>query len=239
MSPAALSSHFAPLLEIGDPMTTLTRDSWKDVLRSAVHILRALEKRGFPRPDFTMGGGTVLMFRFEHRLSRDIDLFLSDVQFISVVSPRLNDYAASVVSDYVEQANAVKLIFAHGDVDFLAAGPVIPDDKSDDFLEFEGEHIRLESTAEILGKKMLYRAESLKSRDAFDLAAAMEYDRPAAARAVRAAASKAAILDRRLDELARLPADALESEILVLERGRHLLADMITRTRRFIADEIA
>ena len=54
-----------------------TRDSWKEILASAVAILDDLERRGFPPPDIVMGGGTVLMFRFEHRLSRDIDFFLA------------------------------------------------------------------------------------------------------------------------------------------------------------------
>src|SRR5580700_9392936 len=109
-------------------MVVITHESWKDVLRIAIDVFRALEKRGFARPDFVMGGGTVLMFRLEHRLSRDIDLFLSDVQYLSLFTPRLNDYTASLVSDYVEQANFVKLVLPCGDIDFLAAARALPGD---------------------------------------------------------------------------------------------------------------
>jgi hypothetical protein len=218
-------------------MTAITRESWKDILRSAMAILRSLDARGFARPDLAMGGGTVLMFRFEHRLSRDIDLFVSDVQYLSIISPRLNDFTASLVSDYAEQANAVKLVLPHGDIDFVAAAPAIVGDTPGQSLEFEGEQISLESTAEILGKKLLYRAESFMPRDAFDLAIAMEIDNDSAAKAVRAAASKAPVLDRRMDELGRLSPDDLQRDILILEPRRQLSAEMVTRVRQFIRSE--
>jgi hypothetical protein len=66
----------------------VTRDSWKEILASAVTIFADLEKKGFGSPDVVIGGGTVLMFRFEHRLSRDIDFFMQDVQWLSVESDR-------------------------------------------------------------------------------------------------------------------------------------------------------
>jgi hypothetical protein len=64
------------------PMTTITRESWKDILRSAMAILRALDARGFARPDFAMGGGTVLMFRFAHRRPLSAETIARVRQFI-------------------------------------------------------------------------------------------------------------------------------------------------------------
>ncbi|MGA2124665.1 MAG: nucleotidyl transferase AbiEii/AbiGii toxin family protein [Xanthobacteraceae bacterium] len=219
----------------------ITPDSWKSTLRSAIAILRDLGSKGFGRPDFTLGGGTVLMFRFGHRMSHDIDLFITDVQWLTLISPRLNDFSASMVSDYIEQANALKLVTPHGDIDVIAAAPTVPrtatGSTAADSLDFEGETIVLDSTAEILGKKLLYRAASFQPRDAFDTAAAIEIDPASATVAVQTAASKAPILDRRLRELDQLPAGELERGILLLERGRQLLPGMIRRVRDFIANE--
>lgn len=223
------------------PTMDITPDSWKSTLRSAIAILHDLGNKGFGRPDFTLGGGTVLMFRFGHRLSQDIDLFITDVQWLTLITPRLNDFSASMVSDYIEQANALKLVTPHGDIDVIAAAPTVPRTAADnaDPLDFEGETIILDSTAEILGKKMLYRAASFQARDVFDTAAAIEIDPASATVAVQTAASKAPIIDRRLRELDQLPASELERGILLLERGRKLLPGMIRRVRDFIATKAA
>jgi len=216
----------------------VTRDSWKQILASAVAVFSDLEKKGLGSPDVVIGGGTVLMFRFEHRLSKDIDFFLHDVQWLSLLTPRLNDATAAMVTDYVEQANGIKLVLPHGDIDFVVAG-VVTDAEAVETLEFMGRTFFLEPTEEILAKKLFYRAARFQSRDVFDLAAAIEFDKLSAVGAVRAAASKVAILDRRMEELGRMSREELERDILVLERGRHLMAEMIARTRRFIQDETA
>jgi hypothetical protein len=216
----------------------ITRESWKQILASAVAILDDLERRDFPPPDIVMGGGTVLMLRFEHRLSRDIDFFLQDVQWITLLTPRLNDLAAAMVTNYVEQPNSIKLMLRHGDIDFVVAGSV-SDATAVEKLEFMGRTFLLEPTEEILAKKLFHRAVFFQARDVFDMAAAIEFDKLSAANAVRAAGSKAAILDRRLEELGLMPREKLERDILALERGRHLMVDMIARTRHFIQDEAA
>jgi hypothetical protein len=217
---------------------SVTRDTWKQILASAVAILDDLERRDFPPPDVVMGGGTVLMFRFEHRLSRDIDFFLHDVQWVTLLTPRLNDLAAAMVKNYVEQPNSIKLMLRHGDIDFVVAGAVT-DATAVEKLEFMGRTFLLEPTEEILAKKLFHRAVLFQGRDVFDMAAAIEFDKLSAANAVRAAGSKAAILDRRLEELGLMPREKLERDILALERGRHLMVDMIARTRHFIQDEAA
>jgi hypothetical protein len=142
------------------------------------------------------------------------------------------------MGDYIEQANSLKLVTPHGDIDIIAAAPTILE-AGEISLDFEGETVILDSTAEILGKKLLYRAPSFQPRDVFDTAAAIAMDPTSAARAVRTAASKAQILDRRLEELARLPSGEMERGILLLEGGRSLLPGMVDRVRKFIADEVA
>jgi hypothetical protein len=79
----------------------VTRDSWKEILASAVTIFADLEKKGFGSPDMVIGGGTVLMFRFEHRLSKDIDFFMRDVPIgdFSRVVPGMIEAARRFVQD--------------------------------------------------------------------------------------------------------------------------------------------
>ena len=45
---------------------------------------------GIADPFWTFGGGTVLMFRYRHRLSKDIDIFVPDPQDLGFVTPRLS-----------------------------------------------------------------------------------------------------------------------------------------------------
>jgi len=150
------------------PTNNVTRDSWKQILASAVTIFDDLEKKGFGSPDAVIGGGTVLMFRFEHRLSKDIDFFMHDVQWLSLLAPRLNDTTAAMVTSYVEQPNGIKLVLPHGDIDFVVARPVT-EAKAVAALEFMGRTFLLEPTEEILAKKLFYRAARFQPRDVFDL----------------------------------------------------------------------
>ena len=215
----------------------VTPDSWKAVLSSAVAILDDLERREFRVPGLVMGGGTVLMFRYEHRLSRDIDFFMHDVQWLSFFSPRLNDAAAAMTTNYVEQPNSIKLKLREGDIDIVVARSVTTT-AAVETLKFMGRTFFLESSEEILAKKLFYRTAFFQPRDAFDMAAAIEFDRPSAIKAVRATASKIEILNRRLDELAQMPRAEFDRDILPLERGKHLIDQMISRTRDFIRAEV-
>jgi hypothetical protein len=54
------------------------------------------------------------MLRYQHRRSKDIDIFVPDPQYLGYVSPRLSDVAEAIATDYVEAANSVKLIRAEG-----------------------------------------------------------------------------------------------------------------------------
>jgi hypothetical protein len=186
---------------------------WEGLLSTALVILDDLEARGLGAPEIAMGGGTVLMMRMHHRLSKDIDLFLHDAQWLAHLTPRLNDRVAEMVRDYSEQANSVKLVLAQGDIDFVVAGSVTgvaPEEK----LDFRGRTIMLEATEEILAKKLFYRAALLKPRDVFDLVAASIMFPAAAKTAVEASAPRRAAQLRRLNALAASPPDQLLRDIV-------------------------
>jgi hypothetical protein len=190
----------------------MDEEIWKGLLKTALAILDDLDAHGDGAPEVAMGGGTVLMMRMRHRLSRDIDLFLHDAQWLARLTPRLNDRIAAMVRDYSEQANSIKLVLSEGDIDFIVAGRVT-EASADETLDFGGHTIRLEATEEILAKKLYYRAALLKPRDVFDLVAAARMFPSAAEAAVEASAPRRQAQLKRLEALAAAPPDQLLRDI--------------------------
>lgn len=211
------------------------RDTWKQLIRPALRIIDSLPDAGYGELDFRLGGGTVLMLRFDHRFSKDIDIFTYDAQALGFISPRLNDTAASETQHYQEQANALKLLLPQGDIDFIVAAPVIPDAPCEP-LDIDGRTVKLEATAEILAKKLAYRAESLKARDAFDLAAALRLDRDSALQALRATVHTRPALLTRLNAMAIAPAEDLAKDLLITPSGRSHLPGMVETLLQAVAE---
>src|SRR3990170_4071103 len=108
------------------------------------------------------------MRRFQHRVSRDVDIFFPDPQYLGYVSPRLNDKAEELTPKYLETEMSVKLYFPEGEIDFIASAPVTDDPPSTE--RILGREVRVETTAEIIGKKIRYRGSAFTGRDLFDLA---------------------------------------------------------------------
>lgn len=54
---------------------------WELLFQRALILIDSARAIGIPVDDWTFGGGTVLMRRHRHRLSKDIDLFINDPQF--------------------------------------------------------------------------------------------------------------------------------------------------------------
>lgn len=66
----------------------LPHGTWKNLLPHALSIIEDIRRYATPDPFWTLGGGTVLMFRYQHRLSKDIDIFVPDPQYLGYVTPR-------------------------------------------------------------------------------------------------------------------------------------------------------
>ncbi len=211
------------------------RDTWRKLIGPALRVVDSLRDNGYGDLDFRLGGGTVLMFRFDHRISKDIDIFTYDAQALSFISPRLNEVAAREVVDYEEQANAVKLLLPDGDVDFIVAAPVMPA-AACGTMSIEGREIVLDATAEILAKKLLYRADSFKARDAFDMAVALALDRAAAVEALRATQRTRSALMRRLEAMQALTQEVLMRDIALTEAGRPYASDIVQTVVRAIRE---
>ncbi len=216
-------------------MSAPTRDTWRELIRPALQVVDSLKHNGYGDLDFRLGGGTVLMLRFDHRISKDIDIFTHDAQALGFLSPRLNDVAERLATSYEEQSNAVKLVLQAGDVDFIVAGSVIPDAPTEP-MDVEGTVIMLEATCEILAKKLLFRADSFKPRDVFDMAAALALDPAAAQLALRATKATRAALLARLAEMARAPQSDLVGRILMTQNGQRYAVGMVDRLLDAISD---
>jgi hypothetical protein len=91
-----------------------------------------------------------------------------DPQYLGYVSPRLNDTAESLTSKYLETAISVKLFFPEGEIDFIASAPLTKNPTVDETIL--GRRVRVETTAEIIAKKVWHRGREFTARDIFDLA---------------------------------------------------------------------
>ena len=130
---------------------------WKELFPYALRIIAEIKQYGMADPFWTFGGGTVLMLRFGHRRSKDIDIFVPDPQYLGFVTPRLSDVAAAVSSDYVEAAGYVKLICKEGEIDFVAA-PNLTSEAFETWTLF-GRPTKIETASEIVAKKLWHRGE--------------------------------------------------------------------------------
>ena len=139
--------------------------------RLFAHAIRILDDAAarYGRPfDWTLGGGTVLALRHAHRISKDIDVFLPDPQYLGYVNPRLSDAAAETNVDYEEGAEFIKIRYPEGEVDFVA-GPLLTSPGAE-ASTLDGQMVRLETDIEIVAKKLYFRGNRFTARDLFDLA---------------------------------------------------------------------
>ena len=149
---------------------------WVLLLEQACKLIDNLkEHSGVADPFWTLGGGTVLMFRYRHRRSKDIDIFVPDPQYLGYVNPRLSDVAAEVSQDYVEAAGYVKLIRADGEIDFVASRNLTQ--TPFEWWRLGGRDIRVETAAEIVAKKLWHRGHVASARDVFDLSLVIDKHR--------------------------------------------------------------
>lgn len=145
---------------------------WESLLERALALIDSVSDAGIVLEDWSFGGGTVLMRRHHHRVSKDIDIFLSDPQYLGYLSPRLNPTAESMTAHYVEQAGHVKIIFPEGEIDFVVSAP-LTENPYEPEIHF-GRPVNVESSTEIVAKKVWHRGVEFTARDMFDLALVVE-----------------------------------------------------------------
>lgn len=184
---------------------------WETLFQRALLLIDSARESGATLDEWSFGGGTVLMRRHHHRFSKDIDIFVPDPQCLPYLSPRLNDKAESLTSDYVEQAGFLKLNFPEGEIDFVASAPLTENATVIEILF--GREVLVETSSEIIAKKVWHRGDQFTARDIFDLALVAEKE-PEALWKIRPV-----LRDRREAILARIGSQkaALQETFLALE----------------------
>lgn len=184
---------------------------WRSLWPKALGLMLHLEEATI-EPQWTFGGGTVLMLRFDHRFSKDIDLFVPDPQYLGHVNPRLGGPAEELTSEYEESAEFIKLQLPEGEIDVVVGAPLTA--PNFEIVEYERRPIRVETSAEIIAKKMWHRGDQAKVRDLFDLCAVATFEPDAIEVARPFMRRHAAAFLRRLDaraEMAELEFDEIEA----------------------------
>lgn len=193
-------------------------ETWKTLFLRALELIDSVGKAGVSLDDWSFGGGTVLMRRHRHRFSKDIDIFLSDPQFLTYLTPRLNAVAEGMTGDYVEQGNFLKLQFKEGEIDFVASAPLTANPTRTERL-FDRD-VQVETSTEIIAKKVWHRGDSFKARDIFDLSMVAELE-PAALTPMQPILRdrRAAVLARIAEFDARLRHDFGELDVMDYSRS--------------------
>ena len=147
---------------------------WEGLFRKALVLVDDISAHGRHNPFWTFGGGTVLMLKYGHRFSKDVDIFVPDPQSLGFVTPRLSDVAESLTTEYTEAANSVKLFFEEGEIDFVAAPNLtVP---GFDVQTILGRQVNVETSVEIIAKKMWHRGDRITGRDIFDFSLIAEME---------------------------------------------------------------
>jgi hypothetical protein len=147
--------------------------AWKSLLEKAFWLMEGVQSDGYSLPRWSLGGGTVLMFYYAHRKSKDIDIFVPDPQFLGYVNPRLSSKAEEVTDNYKVGTEFVKLFLPEGEIDFVAS-PTLTENPFKEHVVL-GRKVLLETPIEIVAKKLWYRGDSATPRDLLDLALVIEH----------------------------------------------------------------
>lgn len=145
---------------------------WETLFQRVLVLIDSVGKAGITLSDWSFGGGTVLMRRYRHRFSKDIDIFIPSPQYLGYLSPHLNDTAEAMTGDYTLQAEYLKLQFPEGEIDFVVSAPLTEDPTVTETLF--GREVMVETSTEIVAKKVWHRGDRFRARDIFDLALVAE-----------------------------------------------------------------
>lgn len=129
--------------------------------------IKILEYANIDNSQWSMGGGTILMLNYHHRLSKDVDIFVSNTQYFNGLSPKLNDVAEDA-DFYQEGERFISLSYPEGKIDFVKAFQV--SDYLPTLKHVFNPNIFVDDDIEIVTKKVFFRGASLHPRDLYDLA---------------------------------------------------------------------
>jgi hypothetical protein len=192
--------------------------NWRRLLDRTLQGLSELERKGQSVPEWVLGGGTALMILADHRLSRDIDAFIDDPQYLALLSPETTDVWNCSAWD--RAAHYLKLKFVEGEIDFIVSAPISSLPPLEKQIDLTGIRkgskptIRIDPPVEIALKKLHYRATMLKARDVFDISVVDAIAGAALIANLHEVAEKKDDLLRRLDNIKE---DFIQAELAELD----------------------
>ena len=183
-------------------------------------------------PRWSLGGGTALALRLGHRISDDIDIFITGIA-LAELTPRRNP-AARAIHPYPQwPGHSLKFEREEGEVDFLSSALQTKPGFSVEL--FRERSVALETADEIVVKKIRYRAAQFTPRDAFDLACVLEHQPEIISAIARETGDALPRLDAVLDVLGRRGPGAISAQVRPEPTHRHLMVDAVARVRAGIA----
>jgi len=144
---------------------------WETLFAKALRAIDSVREPAF-HSAWSLGGGTVLMWRFRHRVSKDVDVFVPDPQYLGYLDPDLNETVDALTPKRTRESGYLRLYFDEGEVDFIASAPVTR--KPQVIEKVLDRDVRVDTSAEIIAKKVRYRASHFTARDIFDFALVAE-----------------------------------------------------------------
>jgi len=197
-----------------------------------MHVaLEFLDEAMIPGMDWTFGGGSALSYYFKHRESKDVDIFFTDAQYLTWLTPRLNSFIAKSTEDYVESASFLKLQLTDGEIDFIIA----PYFTAEPFKKIHllGTEIQIETPWEIVLKKLFYRAQSLKVRDIVDVAVVYKNHRETLIRYAKGLGRKKEVIEKRFQNLIEIYPKEIEN-LKILDES--LKVDALNIFKKFLQE---
>lgn len=203
--------------------------AWETLFQRALTLIDSVGAAGGILDEWTFGGGTVLMRRHRHRFSKDIDIFIGDPQCLGYLTPRLSSAVESMTTHYIEQGGFVKLYFPEGEIDFVVSGSLTQDPTRIE--QLFGRPVAVETSTEIIAKKVWHRGAEFTARDIFDLAMVIENE-PQALPAIRPILRdrRAVMLERIVHNHAGLREDFEALETIEYRRSFDECVDRVTQT---------
>lgn len=145
---------------------------YKEQIKALELFYPIIENTQIPINNIAFGGGTALaLYYFQHRLSFDIDLFVSDIQYMQFLSPKFwLDENSNFNSKYIERAHHIGLNTINNiKIDILSK--VNP---YKNILDDTRKIFYICSLEDIIANKIIFRKKDNKTRDIFDIAVSLE-----------------------------------------------------------------
>jgi hypothetical protein len=212
-----------------------TTSDWPRLLRIASSLIGQVNATAPVIGHWTLGGGTALMLRIDHRESRDIDIFLDDPQQLAFLDPAKRDFRFETQPSghFGDGARFLKFAFSGlGEIDFIAAPALTSSPATQTTVG--GEKIALETVPEILTKKIHYRGAGLKPRDVFDIAASAESHADAVIREFRKYRSEVTQAASALERLNPEFVTRTVGQLAIKPRYEALVASAIDRAKELL-----